>query len=116
VFFASIKDGEWHSIDVLSDSIGLQTSKLIKLSQFFSDHNLLKYDDEKQRIRIKPMWKLFLPEQGKPAEPKTTLATFIIPPETSIDVQSTHISNLSNVELEVCLRFDDKIKEVTIKV
>jgi hypothetical protein len=113
VFFAAIKNGEWHSLDVLSDNIGLQTSKLIKLSQFLSDHNLLKYDDENQRIKIKPMWKLFLPKQEKPTELKTTLATFIIPPETSIDVQSTHISN---VELEVGLRFNDKIKEVTIKV
>ena len=120
-FFTVIKDGEWHSIDELSDRIRLQTSKLTKLSQFLSDHGLLKYDDETHRIKIKPMWKLLLPDFGEPterarAEQKTTLATFIIPPETSIDVQSTRISNLSDVEVEVSLRIDNKIREVTIKI
>lgn len=115
-FFTAIKDGEWYSIDELSDRIRLQTSKLTKLSQFLSDHGLIKYDDETHRIKIKPMWKLLLPEQEEPAEPKTTLATFIIPPETSIDVQSTRISNISNVEVEVSLRIDNKIREVAIKI
>jgi len=120
-FFSIIKDGEWHSVDELSNELGLGTSKLTKLSKFLSDHGLLKYEEEDGKIRIKPMWKLLLPDFGEPterarAEPKTILATFIIPPETSIDVQSTHISNLSDVEVEVSLRIDNKIREVTIKV
>jgi len=115
-FFTIIKDGAWHSIDELSDKLGIQTSKLIELVKLLSEHGLLKYEDKAQRIRIEPVWKLLLPEQDEPAEPKTTVATFIIPPETSIDVQSTHISNISNVEVEVSLRIDSKIKEVAIKI
>ena len=115
-FFIAIKNGEWHTTDELADQLGIQTSKLVEISKYLSDHGLIKYEDKTRRIKIDPIWKLLLPKQGKTTEPKTTLATFIIPPETSIDVQSTHISNVSNVELEVSLRFDNKIKEVTIKV
>jgi hypothetical protein len=60
--------------------------------------------------------KLLLQEEDAPPEPKTTVATFILPPETSIDVQSTHITNLSNIELEIDLRINSKIKEIAIKV
>ena len=42
--------------------------------------------------------KLLLEEEDALPEPKTTLATFILPPETSIEVQSTHITNLSNIK------------------
>jgi len=112
-FFTIIKNGAWHNIDQLADQLGLRTSKLTEFSKFLSEHGLLKYDDKTHKIKIEPIWKLLLPEPELP-ETKTTVATFIIPPETSIDVQTTHISNLSNIELEVSLRINSKIKEVAI--
>lgn len=113
-FFTAIKNGVWHSIDELSDQLGVQTSKLTKLSKLLSDHGLIKYEEKNHRIKIQPIWKLLLPEE-EPNDPKTTVATFIIPPKTSIDVQSTHISNIGNIEIEVGLRINSRIKEVAIK-
>jgi len=49
------------------------------------------------------------------SEPKTTVAAFILPPETSVDVQSMHITNLSNIELEINLRITGVIKEIATK-
>ena len=115
-FFSAIKDGEWHRADELSDQLGLPISKLIEFSEFLSEHDLLKYEGKIGKIKIEPIWKLLLPEDAEPTETKTTVATFIIPPETSIDVQSIHISNVSNVELEVNLRIDSRIKEVAIRI
>jgi hypothetical protein len=114
-FFTVIKDGEWHSTSELADQLGIQTSKLVELTKLLSDHGLIKYEDKTRRIKIEPIWKLLLPEEEKPSEPKTTVATFILPPETSIDVQSTRISNLSNIELEIDLRINGRIKELAIK-
>lgn len=114
-FFAAIKDGAWHSIEDLSGQLGIQISKLDKLSKILSEHGIIKYEEKIHRIKIKPLWKLLLPEE-EPNEPKTIVATFIMPPQTSIDLQSTRISNISNIELEVTLRADDKIKEVAIAV
>ena len=114
-FFTVIKNGAWHSIDELSDMLGISTIKADKLSKFLSNRGLIKYEAENRRIRIQSLWKLLLPEE-EPNDPKTIVATFIIPPKTSIDIQSTHISNLSNIDLEVSLRVDDRIREVAIAV
>jgi len=115
-FFTALKDGTWHSLNELSDQLGIPTDKLAEFSRFLSEHGFLKHDAKTDKIKIEPVWKLLLPEEHELPEPKTTVATFIIPPETSIDVQSTHISNLSNIEIEVSLRVNGKVKEVAIKI
>ncbi len=114
-FFSVIKDGVWHSIDELSEVLELPTNRFIEFAKFLSDHGLLKYEDKTNRIKIEPVWKLLLPEE-EPNQPKTTVATFIIPPETIIEVQSTHISNISNIEVEISLRIDNTIREIAINV
>jgi hypothetical protein len=112
-FFAAIKNAGWHSIDELSDKLAISTSKLEELSKFLSERGLIKYEEKKRRIKIQPLWRLLLPEE-QPNDPKATVTTFIVPPQASIDVQSTHISNISNVELAVSVRIDNKIRDVTI--
>jgi len=114
-FFSAIKDGEWHSIDELSAQLGLPSSKLAEFSRFLIERGLVKHEEKTRKIKIEPFWKLLLPEQDEPTETKTTVASFIIPPENSINVQSTLISNMSNIELEVDLRIDNRIKEVAIR-
>jgi len=114
-FFAAIKNGGWHSIDELSDKLGFPTTKLEELSKFLSERDLITYQEKNRRIKIQPLWRLLLPEE-QPGDPKAVAETFIIPPQGSIDVQSTHISNISNVELAVSVRIDKKIREVTIAV
>ncbi len=117
-FFAAVKDGSWHSIDQLSGQLRLPTSKLAELSKFLSDHHLLQYDEKTQRIKMRLMWKLLLPEEKEEelTQPKVTVASFIIPPQNSIEVESTSFSNLSDVEVELNLRINSKkIREVAIK-
>ena len=113
-FFAAIKKGGWHSIDELSDQLGISTSKLEELSKFLSERGLITYREKNRKIKIQPLWRLLLPEEQ--CDPKATATTFMIRPQASIDVQSTHISNISNVELAVSVRIDKKIRQVTIAV
>ncbi len=115
-YFAILKDGSWHNMDELSNKLDLPQDKLVELSRFLSEHGLAKYDEKENRIRLEPRWKLLLPEEEKPTEPKTSLATIIIPPDSSVEVQSTQIRNLSGVELEINLRVNGKIKELAIKI
>jgi hypothetical protein len=115
-FFTVLKDGEWHSLDELEDQLGIHASKLVELSKLLSNHGVLKYEDVNNRIKLEHMWKLLLPEEDELSEPKTTIATMVLPPGTSIDVQSTHIANLNNVELEINLQIGSKINEIAIKI
>ena len=113
-FFAAIKNGRWQNIDELSEKLGISIIKLEELSKFLSERSLIAYQEKNRKIRIQPLWRLILPEEQ--CDPKATVTTFMIPPKASIDVQSTHISNISNVEVAVSLRIDKKIREVTIAV
>jgi hypothetical protein len=115
-FFAAIKNGTWHGIDQLSNQLAISTVKLEELSRFLSNRGLISYDEKDRRIKIQPMWTLLLPTEEELKIPKPLVANFVIPPHASIDIQSTHISNMSNVEVEVTLRIDNKIREVTIEV
>ena len=115
-FFTILKNGSWHNMDELSNKLDMPEDKLIELSRFLSEHGLVKYDEKENRIRLEPRWKLLLPEEEKPTEPKTALAPLIIPPDACVEVQSTQIRNLSGIELEVTLRVDSKIKELAIKI
>ena len=114
-FFAAIKNGHWHNIDELSNQLDIPTVKLKELSRFLSNRSIIKYEEENHRIMIQPIWTL-LPTEEEPKTPKNILANFIIPPHECIDIQSTHISNISNVEIELTLRLDNKIKEIAIDV
>ena len=114
--FAILEDGAWHDIAELSKQIEIQTDKLIQFCKFLSEQGIIKYENKTHRIKIEPEWKRLLPIESELAEPKTTIATLIIPPETSIKVQSTRISNLSKIELEVSLQISDKIREVAINL
>ena len=115
-FFAILKDGAWHDVHQIADQIEIQTGKLIEFSQFLSEQGIIEYEDKTSRIKLEPEWNRLLPDESEPAEPKTTVATFIIPPETTINAQYTRISNLSKIELEVTLRISNKIQEVAINV
>ena len=115
-FFGTIKDGTWHSIVDLSTQLDLSKNKIDELCRYLSDKGLITFDEEEQKIKIQPIWGLVLPKEleKKPAK-KSTLANFIIPPNASVEIQSTTITNLSNVEIELTVRLEDKIKEIAIK-
>jgi AraC-like DNA-binding protein len=115
-FFAIIKDGTWHNIEELSDKLGLSPTRLLKLSNLLAQHCLIKYEEQGNKIKLEPKWRLLLPEEENPMEPKTTTAIFMMPPDTSIDVQLTQIRNLTGVELEISLRIDNQIKEIAIRI
>ena len=115
-FFSTIKDGTWHSIETLSTQLDLSKNRLTELCKYLADKGLIKYDEETQKIKIQSIWSLILPKEIEPKQPeKSTIANFIIPPNGNIEIQQTKISNLSNIEIELTVRLEDKITEIAIK-
>jgi predicted transcriptional regulator len=64
-FFTLIRDGTWHNIEELSNELDLPPTKLMKLSNFLSQHGLVKYEEDSNRLKLKPKWKLLLPEEAR---------------------------------------------------
>jgi len=114
-FFAILKDGKWHNIPEIAKQLEIPEDKLTEFLQYLSKQGIIDYEDKPHRIKITPEWKELIPEEkDTPAEPKNTVTTVIIPPETTINVQSTLIQNATKIELEVTLRINSKIQEVII--
>ena len=113
-FIEAIKDEDWHRINELSDKLGISISKLDQLSKVLFSFGLIKYDQKNRRIMIHPLWRRLPNEQ--PNEPKKLVANLIIPPHSGIDIDSAHISNVSEVDVEITLRFDNKIRDLTIAI
>lgn len=114
--FTLLKDEAWHSVAELSEQAEIETDKLIEYSQFLAGKGIVKYDDQKQRVKVEPEWSRMLPDETELAEPRSTVANFIIPGKTSVVVQSTRISNLSQIELDVTVRINKRIREVAINL
>jgi len=113
-FFAILKDEAWHSVAELSEQTGIEADRLVEYSQFLAGKGVVTYEDKNQRIKIKPEWNHLLPDETELAEPRSTVGNFIIPGKTSIVVQSTRISNLSSIDLEITVRINKRVREVAI--
>jgi hypothetical protein len=114
--FGILKDETWHSIAELSEQTNIETSKLIEYSQFLNGNGVAKYDEQNKKIKIETEWTHLIPDENALSEPRTTMANLIIPSKTSVVVQSTRISNLTQIELEVLLRINNRIKEIAINL
>jgi len=62
-FFAILKDGEWHNINELSDTLKTSSQKLTEFSEFLEEKKLIKYDRNTNRIKIENEWKPLLPTE-----------------------------------------------------
>jgi predicted transcriptional regulator len=61
--FDTLKDGAWHNLKNLADEIGAPIDKLIECARSLSDQGIIKYEENTQRIKIEPEWKILLPDE-----------------------------------------------------
>jgi hypothetical protein len=108
-----IRNGSWQSLkdiaDTLKTSIDDVKDEVNALSQF----GILVYNEEASKIRLSP-WVLDLEERGKPAGRKSAVGSIILPPEGQVAIQNIVISNFLDKPVELGIRADTKLKEISI--
>jgi predicted transcriptional regulator len=62
-FFNTIKDGGWHKLDELAYQLGVSVKKLIEYSRFLQNQGIIQYEEETQKIKLKPEWKKLIPSE-----------------------------------------------------
>ncbi len=63
-FFATLRDGAWHSISDLATQLRITVDKLAECAKTLSDQEIITYQEDTQRIKIKPEWKKCLPDEN----------------------------------------------------
>lgn len=63
--FDFLKDQAWHTINEIAEHTRIKTDKLVEYAQFLAQKGIAKYDEQNQRIKIKPEWSRHIPEKTK---------------------------------------------------
>jgi hypothetical protein len=114
LFFELIKDNSWHSINELSKALNVQPNRLSEMSKLLSEHKVIEYRQDTEEVKIDQKWKFICEEYDEHAEQNLSIGTIIISPEKSINLQGTTITNLTDATLELNIKVDKGIKEITI--
>jgi hypothetical protein len=82
-------------------------------------HGILEHDPTTKAVRLSQelknvITKLHAQEKAEPNGEKPGVATIIIPPEKSFQIQKVTIHNMTKQDLHFELKFNTKLKEIAI--
>ena len=113
-------DGEWHTQEEVVNVLQTPKEKVQAITRFLAEADLMIRDEETNRVKLNQNWKTLIINQKEqeteaqvPLE-NTAVGTIIIPPQKTITIQSTHITNLTDKSLELEIRVDRGLKEIAI--
>jgi hypothetical protein len=117
--FKFIEDCAWHTLSELAQKTGNSLEELVGYCETLTKHGILKYDPTTNTVRLSQepknlITQLHAEEKAEPKWEKPGVATIIIPPEKSFQIQKVTIHNMTKQDLQFELRFDKKLKEMAI--
>jgi len=115
-------DGEWHTQEEVVNALQIPKEKVEAITRFLAEADLMIHDEKTNRVKLNQNWKTLIinqKEQSQETEAQaplenTAVCTIIIPPQKTITIQSTHITNLTDRSLELEIRVDRGLKEIAI--
>jgi hypothetical protein len=95
-------------------------SKFQELVKFLTETDIVYYNAATNQIKLNQDWKMpFI--NCKETNPETqtqhenmAVGTIIIPPQKTLIIQCTRITNLTDMSLELEIRIDKKLREIAI--
>lgn len=116
IFLTLLSDNVWHNVDETAKTLRIPRDKFQETITFLTEAELIQRNPATNQIKLNQNRKtLLLYPKETQAQPETTaLGTIIIPPQKTLIVQFTRISNLTDVDLELEIRIDEEIREIAI--
>jgi hypothetical protein len=114
-----LTDNVWHSTDEIATALNIPQPKIQQIITLLAETELVQHNPATNQIKINQNWKTLLtnPAQQNPEQQTpTTLAicTMIIPPQQTLIIQCTRITNQTDTSLELGIRMDNRIREIAI--
>jgi len=103
----------------IANALNIPEERLEEIVRFLAQASMIHHDTKNRSVKIKQNWKtlLIIGEELKiNGSDKTAIGTIIIPPEKTIIIQDTSITNLTEKSLELELRIDTKLREIAINM
>jgi len=115
-----LSDNVWHNVDQVVASLNIPQSKVQSIINFLAETDIIEHNSATNQIKLNQSWKNLLVNQSNPnsennaAKQNTAIGTFILPPHQPLVIQCTRITNLTDANLELEIRWDNKIREIAI--
>jgi hypothetical protein len=113
-----LSDNVWHNINETAKTLEIPQNKLQQIITFLTETDLIQHNPATNQIKLNQNWKTLIinqKETNPETQPETTaIGTIIIPPQKTILIQCTHITNLTDNSLELEIRINKKLNEIAI--
>lgn len=112
-----LSDNVWHNVDEVTEIMDIPQDRLQQLIRFLADADLIQYNYATNQVRINQDWKTLYANQKTQVQGNSeemAVGTIIIPPQKTLIIQCTRITNLTDASLELEVRIDKKLREIAI--
>ena len=122
ILLNSLSDNVWHNIDEVAKTLEVSQDKLQQIIKFLTETDLIQHNPATNQIKLNQNWKTLIINQKATdpnSEPQiqqsnTAVGTIIIPPQKTLIIQCTRITNLTENSLELEIRINKKLDEIAI--
>jgi hypothetical protein len=113
-------DNVWHNTDEMAKTLEIQQDKLQQIIKFLTETDLIQHNPSTNQIKLNQNWKTLIIDHKETnletqTQPETTaVGSIIIPPQKTLIIQCTRITNLTDNSLELQIRINKKLNEIAI--
>ncbi|MGQ9507396.1 MAG: hypothetical protein ACUVTB_06005 [Candidatus Bathycorpusculaceae bacterium] len=112
-----LSDNVWHNMEDVTKTLEIPPEKFQQIIKFLTEADMIQYNSATNQIKLNQNWKTLIinqKQQNQPQPETTAIGTIIIPPQKTLLIQCTRISNLTDNSLELEVRIDKKLSEIAI--
>jgi hypothetical protein len=115
---ALVSDDVWHNTNEVAKTLEIPQEKLQQIIKFLTETDLIQHNPATNQIKLNQNWKTLIINQKETdieTHPEqTAVGTIIIPPQKTLLIQCTRITNLTENSLELEIRINKKLDEIAI--
>jgi hypothetical protein len=109
----TISNGGWHRLKEVAENVKASVEDVTDRVNTLSETGILVYDEKTDKVKLSP-WLLELEETAETTGKKSTVGSIILPPEGQVSIQNIVISNFLDKPVELGIRTDTKLREISI--
>jgi hypothetical protein len=109
-----LSDNVWHNIDEMAKTLEIPREKLQQVVTLLTETDMIRHNAATNQIKLNQNWRKLTTDQSEPQPGTTVVGTIIMPPQQTLIIQCTRITNLTDTNLELEFRIDKRIREIAI--
>ena len=109
----TISNGSWHRLKDVAEKLKASIEDVTDEVSTLSESGILVYDEKTKKVKLSH-WLLELEEKAETAGTKSAVGSIILPPEGQVSIQNIVISNFLDKPVELGIRADTKLREISI--